>query len=91
MTTGQSPDAASKDFGVHAVSLGLYPAIGMLEGQWPVFLPNTEEVYRDSANAVEKVISIEVPLVAKSAKLFDQVPHSWTFAAKVKILVSRFE
>jgi hypothetical protein len=58
MTTGQSPDAASKDSGVHAVSLGLYPAIGMLEGQWPVFLPNTEEVYRDSANAVEKVIRI---------------------------------
>jgi hypothetical protein len=26
-----------KDFGVHAESLGLYPAIGELEDQWSVF------------------------------------------------------
>jgi hypothetical protein len=26
----------NQNFGVNAVSVGLYPAIGMLEGQWPV-------------------------------------------------------
>ncbi len=47
----------SWDFGVHAESLGLYPAIGELEDQWPVFFVKYRRSLARSATNISEMAS----------------------------------